>query len=328
VDVIGLLATDVGLVREQVEGVPPDHILISATHTHSGPDTIGLWGRRLLKRGTDPKYMAFLRTRIGESISEALQALGPAEIRFARAQTPPNTHQNRQAPEEIDHDIGVLQVRRPSGEMVATLVNWGCHPTVLQDRMITSDFPGYLRQQVEEDEGGTALFFQGIVGGGVRPDRQSDTQAEAERIGRAVGAAAVAAIRDAPWVQALDLRTRREAVSLPVGSLGFRLAGAVGLVPRFKGRTLTTEVNLVDLGGAQILTLPGEVVPALGLKMKGLLKSDCRFVFGLTSDELAYILPEEYFHRKGYRYEAFMSVGRKTGPRLYEAVDRLVTAPP
>jgi hypothetical protein len=272
--------------------------------------------------------MAFLRAQAAQSVSAAVHALRPAEIRFAVAESPPKTHRNRLAPGEIDDEIGALQVRRLHGAIMATLVNWGCHPAILNEPMITSDFPGYLRQEVERAGGGRALFFQGIVGGGVSPCRDSDTYAEAERIGRAVGAAAVAALDNAAWVTRVSLCTRRAPVSLPAGNTGFRLAPLGGPLTRFRAPTIATEVNLVDLGDAQIIGVPGEVFPALGLKMKGLLRAKHKFLFGLMSDELGYILPEEYVSRNCYAYEVLMSVGPRTGSLLYEALEKLANPKP
>jgi len=329
VDLIGLLHSDVALIRQQVKGLPPERLLISATHTHSGPDTIGLWGPTPFKSGVDPQYMGFLRGRVAECIAEAVKSLQPAEIRFATAQSPPKTHKNSRAAKEIDDDISVLQVRRPGGAIVATLVNWGCHPEVLHEHLITSDVSGYLRQEVEKGGGGTALYFQGIVGGMVTADCSAETHAEAERIGRSVGAAALAGTQDAKWLGKLSVATRRAEVRLPVANLRFKLAAAGGVIPGLKpSNAIATEINVVDLGRAQIVTMPGEVLPALGLKMKGLLKTHHTFFFGLTSDELGYILPEEYCQQRLYDYEVSMSLGPKTGTLLYEALERLINPKP
>lgn len=61
-------------------GLRTDHILISATHAHSAPASMGCLGT-----DADPDYVPFLRGRIFEAIERALKNLEPARVGFARA---------------------------------------------------------------------------------------------------------------------------------------------------------------------------------------------------------------------------------------------------
>jgi hypothetical protein len=70
VDCVGYLFDEISRVKkilQEKHGLDPSRILIAATHDHSGPDTIGLWGPGG-KSGRDPAYLAFLRERIVECI--------------------------------------------------------------------------------------------------------------------------------------------------------------------------------------------------------------------------------------------------------------------
>ena len=68
-------------------GIPVDHMLISATHTHSAPSSMGLLGSR-----PDPDYPAFLRPRIARAIQMANDRLQPAQIGFAKFHAPNHTY--------------------------------------------------------------------------------------------------------------------------------------------------------------------------------------------------------------------------------------------
>src|SRR6185503_7955238 len=59
-------------------GIATDHMLISATHTHSAPSAMGCLGSR-----ADPDYAKFLPSRIAEAIERAYQNLTPAKIGWA-----------------------------------------------------------------------------------------------------------------------------------------------------------------------------------------------------------------------------------------------------
>src|SRR5688572_14665844 len=55
VDVVGLFNDVVVRVRKQIPGF--DYVLVSSTHNHEGPDTMGLWGPNFFISGIDPDYM-------------------------------------------------------------------------------------------------------------------------------------------------------------------------------------------------------------------------------------------------------------------------------
>ena len=70
-------------------------------------------------------------------------------------------------PVVIDPDLAALGLKDKDGRAIATVVNWACHPETLgrENRLITADFPGALCAKVEQDTGGTCLFFNGPIGG-------------------------------------------------------------------------------------------------------------------------------------------------------------------
>jgi hypothetical protein len=71
-------------------GIPVDHMLISATHTHSAPSLMGSLGSR-----ADPEYPAFLIPQIARAIQNANDRLQPAQIGFAKFRAPKYTYCRR-----------------------------------------------------------------------------------------------------------------------------------------------------------------------------------------------------------------------------------------
>ena len=101
---------------------------------------------------------------------------------------------------------------------------------------------------------------------------------------------------------------------------------------RVKG-WVTTEVNLIKIGGLWLATVPGEMLPKLGLALKASLTeagAKVPAVIGLANDELGYILPVDDFKyplnplNPKTHYEETNSIGKTIGPKVMEAVLSLI----
>ena len=79
VDSIGLFIDDVRKVREQVEA----NVVVTSTHDHETPDTMGLWGPAPGKSGINPAYNDFVVERVAEAAKAAIAAMRPARLRIA-----------------------------------------------------------------------------------------------------------------------------------------------------------------------------------------------------------------------------------------------------
>ncbi len=183
-DLIGIASETTGAVRDRVReavGLEPAEVMISCTHTHSGPDTrpglIG-WG------GTDPPYMELLPGRIAAAVEGAVADLAAAELHHAEVPCEGiglNREQDRDAPplEEVlrddwrparpeltDTTCHVLKVVR-EGRLRGFLGYFGCHPVVCSqaNRFIHGDFVGVATNLLErEHPGSVGLFLQGANG--------------------------------------------------------------------------------------------------------------------------------------------------------------------
>ena len=88
-------------------------------------------------------------------------------------------------------------------------------------------------------------------------------------------------------------------------------------------------MNLVTLGDAQILTIPGEAMPNIGFYLKRKMRGDHNLLFGLTNDAFGYILTEVDFQSfPRYDYVSRVSLGEKTGTILIDAALELVERAP
>ena len=88
-------------------------------------------------------------------------------------------------------------------------------------------------------------------------------------------------------------------------------------------------MNLVNLGDAQILTIPGEALPNIGFYLKRQMKGKNNLLFGLTNDAFGYILTKVDFNSfKRYEYVSHTSLGEMTGEVLIENAVKLIDDSP
>jgi hypothetical protein len=238
--------------------------------------------------------------------------------------------------DSIDRELTVMAVRAVSNmKPIATLVNFACHPETLwsDNRLITADFPGYLCQRVEKEWGGVSLYLNGALGGMVTVDvgvdkkwRELHTFQEARRVGEALAVRVLEGLSKANHSPVSRMHVQKRELAVPLENWRFRAARWLGIMHRsLKGNQVLTEVWSMDLGEAKLITVPGELLPNLGLKLKERMGGKYRFLLGLANDELGYILSREDYHDDLYAYERSMSIGPEIGPRVYGALTDLLS---
>ena len=99
-----------------------------------------------------------------------------------------------------DDTVLITRAHAEDGTLLATLVNYACHPTTLawDNTLISPDYPGAMRETIEAATGGPCLFLQGASGElGPVEGYVGDTSV-ADRNGRQLAYAALSAIESLP----------------------------------------------------------------------------------------------------------------------------------
>jgi hypothetical protein len=214
VDLCLLLADDMTSLLEQAAkcaGMRPEQITIAFSHTHSsgllGRDRIGQLGGELI-----PPYLDELAQRIGDTISEARKATASAIITYGSGRCALAAHRDfwDEASNQFvcgfnpnqpaDDTVLVARISEEGGMLRATVVNYACHPTTLawQNSLISPDFPGAMREVVENATGAPCLFLQGASGELGPRDGYVGDPAIADRNGRQLGYAVLATLESMP----------------------------------------------------------------------------------------------------------------------------------
>src|SRR6266478_6274283 len=164
-DFLGFPATLGNKVRAGIKEIPPQNILIGATHTHSAPDTYGFPDG---KGGTasDPKYLQTVCQRMAEAIKEAVSKLQPVQIKIATGEAKGKIAYNYYAEQLYDPRCSVIQAVNADGKPIATLVNYAIHPEVLGSGVgiCSPDLIGPLYDRITATGGGTGIFMNSAQG--------------------------------------------------------------------------------------------------------------------------------------------------------------------
>lgn len=193
-------------------GVEREALLVTFSHTHAAGlmslDRIDLPGGELI-----PEYLDHVARRAAELTAQALGRLADVTFTYGVGRCALAAHRdfwdasagrfvcgfNPQAP--ADDTVLVVRATRDSdGAALATLVNYACHPTTLawDNRLISPDFPGAMRETVEIATGAPCVFLQGASGDlGPREGFVGDP-AVADRNGRQLGYAVLSVCESLP----------------------------------------------------------------------------------------------------------------------------------
>jgi len=152
-----------------ITGTPANAVMLACTHTHSGPATLVLHecGQVSLD------YLEVLRSQLIGVAERAATSMHPVRLDGGNAALPEGAHNRRGDSQEIDTEVGVAWLRDMNGETVALLINYGCHPVVMDadNRWISADYPGAVVRALEAGAGSTTFFLTG-AGGNVDPVRR------------------------------------------------------------------------------------------------------------------------------------------------------------
>ena len=161
--------------------------------------------------------------------------------------------------------------------------------------------------------------------------KDARTWAECERIGRLLADEALRVVANAPEQKSPLLHCEARTISFPVDSPQLRAvmaASPIGLGTKDTTR-VSTQLNLLNIGNAQILTIPGEALPNIGFYLKRNMRGEHNLLFGLTNDAFGYILTRvDWGSFKVYDYVSRTCLGEKTGEIFIEEAIRLVTESP
>jgi len=360
-DLIGIDDETLRQTRELIEtelGVDPDRVIVTCTHTHSGPATVPLvgWGE------ADEEYLEELPKRFLEGALRAKEKLREANAGFGRSRVK-GVGFNRVLPNgSIDKEVRVLQLKDREKNPVATLFNHSCHAVSIDVRTeaglyVSADWPGCAMNILTKKGAGEAFFLQGTCGD-IDPKvvwRMRGFDA-AEDVGRSVAKAVLRVLEGINLKDVGEMRVERRPLRLPLqevtakdvtdtliaflDQLEKKERGTIGeLRPQVRFyRTyaeemmekieaglpdhLESEVQALRLDDVAMVFLPGEVFVEVGLKIMEGSPFRKTMVVGYSASYVGYIPTPIDYKLMGYASTKVPTILRN--PPFVEDVSQVV----
>lgn len=339
-DTIGMTARAANEARRRIReklGIPEDHVLISATHSHTGPVH-------------DDEYVKLLGQRIPDAVVTAAGNRKPARLFVTTEREGSLPHYRRYRMKdgtvvtnpgflnpnvvkpvgEIDPRVPVLYTEDERGAPVATWVNYAMHLDTVGGSWISADYPYFMGRMLAKVKGPDLLtvFTIGAAGNinhwDVRRPGPQRGLAEAQRLGEVLGAAVLKAYTHLEPVAAPRLRAAAGTVRLPLSkvtpeeiaqakeimakpprtdvdfSLDRVKASRVMEVARRKGEDLVAQVQVLAVGQVAFVAIPGELFVELGREIQEKSPFPYTFLVTLANDSLGYIPTRAAFAEGAY----------------------------
>ena len=288
-------------------GVPADHVVVQADHSHAGPDTIGIWG------GVPTAYLQQLQDAAVDAGVQAWKSRRRAQLRVGHADGPGITSSYASEPNlETDDEFRLLWADdAETGERIVTLANYSPHATVLGsgNKGASGDWPEWAAQIAEREFGGTGVAGVGTLGredfGAAEDGAAGEAEARA-RLERMI-AEATAAGKRVKARRGVDVRTTfiREPIAQPILLANLVPEGTIDpggydlsidrdvAAPWLTGALIGTYAGAARIGDVLVATAPGESFPELQGYLRdqgGVTGPQAYFFLGASNDFLGYML--------------------------------------
>lgn len=303
-----------------------EDLIISATHTHSGP---GGLGKRFIEQqfvgDFNNDLFEFTTGRIAQAIINAYENMVPARIGAGRGYIR-NLSVNRMIPDGmIDPELAVLRIDNIEGYPIAYLINFTAHATVhgSANLYICGDYPGWLQKEVERKSPGAVAIFTNGAMGDIAPRLDGEFPSslkKAKEMGRILAEKALEIAEIIETTEEVEIISIGADIYLPPVQLrpfDFK-------IPPFLGQFFLdrkTFKNVILINDILLVALPCEPTVEIGQKLKQMVQeiNYHPFIITLANDWIGYVVPEEHYHTD--EYEARMSF---YGPKMDSFIKDIV----
>ncbi|MBD3256134.1 MAG: hypothetical protein GF383_13640 [Candidatus Lokiarchaeota archaeon] len=300
VECVGLLGDFVDKVRDKLAGYgySERQIYIWSTHTHAGPDTMGLWGPIIGKSGINNKYQYFLIDQIVNAVAEAEENLIEVEILLAKSSIE-NLIENYRIKEKICGDLFLLKFVA-NKELIASLWTYTAQPemTTRENLSISGDYPGIVCDKIERELGGISLFGMGLCGS-QSPIYCEEGFEKMELFADEVFSEIKKISSNAKKLETTPIEIRHRRVEIELENPDFQLLFTIGIFTRdLADNSAKTTISKIRIGNLHLVHIPGEPFPGLFEKIIEQNSNKDIIFIANSNDAIGYFIPLEEYRLK------------------------------
>ena len=336
----------------------PEGLLLSASHTHCGPE-INLLKGLTWEVGEErskqmANYLDSLESKFIGILDKALNQMVPVKLSYTHARA--GFAMNRRlktdggyviAPNPdgpVDQTVPVLQVRGLENELHALLLGYACHNTTLSFYQLCGDYSGFAQAYLEESHPETtALFIAGCAGDqNPYPRRSLDL---AKQHGKTLANAVEAALETQPRTVRGPLKSALEDVVLEFAEPPSRaeLEARLGSEDQYERlharmmleelenngrlrRTYPYPIQVIQFGeDLTFVALAGEAVVDYSLRLKSELGDSLVWVAAYCNDVMGYVPTVRVLREGGYEPVGSTKFYGLPGPFAESVEERIVS---
>jgi Neutral/alkaline non-lysosomal ceramidase, N-terminal len=308
-------------------GIPASHLILQSTHTHNGPDDLGVWG------GVPDSYLARVKAQTEAAITQAVQSERPAVLRWGTADMTgfsgtfgtdtDSTHTGDTTDYPMDTQMRVLQAVGSTGQVIATMLNYSTHATVYGPlNKVSPDWPGAAATFLEHSEpsipsstpygyaGSVAVVTVGAMGHtwpagtprGTDPavdPAPNSSNGPADDYGNAVARVAMGAVAHGTYERrsvvggtSADItvaNTNAALLALGVAPVPGYHINRANTPPYGYGDAYVSHAVALRVGDLAFFSSPGEAYPSIQKSLASEVGARLAFIFGLGEDQLGYV---------------------------------------
>ena len=374
-DFISMPAKEVNNIRRHIQnltGIAPERVMICCTHNHLGPELRET--EEWTYTGSDDEYVDRIELQIAQAVVQAVknqmpaiicigkqleeglafnrrfrmksgeEQFGPDKMRPTALDIDKNNNDCAGPAGPIDPEFGVVLFKRELTSLpFAMIVNYSLHVDVTSGNKISSDFPGYMADNLKKIYGEdlVTLYLQGACGNINHCAYLQNNpypgigEWKSEQIGRAFAGRAMniaekalpsktsiievaTEILDVPRYPKNDIivqKMYKEISNKKTEELTFFETSFMDLYEKFSDKEIDKrEITTMRIGDAVFCSAPGELFVEWGLEIKKWSPFKYTFIAEVCNDSVGYIPTFEAFYRGGYEASPIISV--KATPAL------------
>lgn len=245
-DLIGINAETCKSIKDGIQlrtGIETENIVISATHTHSGPDTLGIF-RESMDEGC-AKYLEKMVKNVVEEVTSLTSELRDTHLSIAKSHVfdlsfnrrlimkdgtmkmnfeSPGIDDVEKEAGPIDPELYAIIINDNCGNIIAIMINFTLHPAILvgKDWLWSRDYINYLTNDLKKELGNDiVVFFANGAQGNINHINYKDKNQgrgfeEAERIGSLLAGYVLEALKTKKKVKSLPLKCLSKKIKLPL----------------------------------------------------------------------------------------------------------------